>query len=62
MLRPNHGIFARRARNSSGSGKLKPKKSSGSSSSNLRRKSLPRTAKNKLTQIQVFLDERAQVI
>ena len=35
----------------------KRKKSSGSSS-NVRRKSLPRAAKNKLTQIQVFLDER----
>ena len=46
---------------SSTTGKLKRKKSSGSSS-NIRRKSLPRAAKNttarKLTQIQVFLDER----
>ena len=42
---------------SSTTGKLKRKKSSGSSS-NVRRKSLPRAAKNKLTQIQVVLDER----
>ena len=46
----NATIVKKRSRNSS---------SSVSSSSNLRRKSLPRAAKNKLTQIQVFLDERA---
>ena len=43
---------------SSTTGKLKRKKSSGSSS-NVRRKSLPRKAKNKLGQIKGFLDERA---
>ena len=55
----NATIVKKRSRNSSGSGKIKRKKSSVSSSSNLRRKSLPRAAKNKLAQIQVFLDERA---
>ena len=38
----------------------KRKKSSGSSSSNVRRKSLPRRAKNRLEQFQAVLDEREE--
>ena len=38
----------------------KRKKSSGSSSSNVRRRSLPRRAKNMLEQFQAVLDERAR--
>ena len=38
----------------------KRKKSSGSSSSNVRRRSLPRRAKNRLEQFQAVLDERAR--